>query len=218
MNFEHNQKKPESFHEDWEGQFDVLPWMAYVSAIPHAIYIVTTLKEDGIPNAALEGWSSFTGEGDNFFVIMSGIMKTSHTYRNIRRDKEFCVNFLSADYLDNFKKSISENSDDIDEIKNSGFSSEKSLSIKVPRIKESFLKLECSFEWEKELIPNSTNITICGRVKHISVDQEFASSKVTERYSRNSFVFHLMAMKDSYTGERIIGGIGEIKVLKETEL
>ncbi|MCD4670113.1 MAG: flavin reductase [Actinomycetia bacterium] len=218
MNFEHNEKLPEYFHEDWDGQFRVLPWMAYITAIPHAIFMVTTLKEDGTPNAALEGWSSFTGEGENFFIIMSGIIKNSHTYQNIKRDREFCVNFLSADYIDNFKKSISENKNDIDEIKNSGFSSEKSLSIKAPRIKESFLRLECGFEWEKELLPNSTNITICGRVKHISVDKEFAISDVLKRYSRDSFVFHLMAMKDPYTGERICGGIGEIKVVKETEL
>ena len=149
---------------------------------------------------------------------MSGVIKTSHTYQNIKRNKEFCINFLSADYLDNFKKSISENFDDIDEIKNSGFTSEQSSSINVPRIQESFLKLECEFEWEKELIPNSVNITLCGRVKHISVNQEFAINKVTERYSSNSFVFHLMAMKNPYTGERITGGIGKIKLLKETEL
>lgn len=218
MNFEHDQKKPDNFHEDWKGQFNIIPWMAYISAIPHVIYIVTTLKEDGTPNAALEGWSSFTGEGENFFVIMSGLIKTSHTYQNIKRDKEFCINFLSADYLDNFKKSISENSDDIDEIKNSGFSPEQSLSINVPRIQESFLKLECEFEWEKELIPNSTNMTLCGRVKHISAERDFVIKKVTEKYERNSFVFHLMAMKNPYTGERIRGGIGKIKLLKETEL
>ena len=55
--------------------------------------MVTTLKENGLANAAFQSWSSFTREGDGYYVIMSGIMKHTHTYANIKRDKEFCVNF-----------------------------------------------------------------------------------------------------------------------------
>lgn len=82
MNFEHGILKPNNFKEDWEGQFNVLPWMAYITSIPHVIYIITTLKEDGTPNAGLQGWSSFTGEGNNYYAIISfkGIDKVSLLY------------------------------------------------------------------------------------------------------------------------------------------
>ncbi|UCG00658.1 MAG: flavin reductase [Candidatus Heimdallarchaeota archaeon] len=217
MYFEYNEKKPDNFTEDWDGQYQIIPWMAYIASIPHVIYLVTTFKEDGTPNAALEGWSSFTGEGDNYFVIISGLLKSSHTYQNIKRDRIFCVNFLSSKYIDQIKKTISENEIETDEIRNSGFTLEKAETMMIPRIKESFLKLECQFEWEKELIPGSTNITVCGRVIHISVEKEFARSNVSTRFN-DSFMFHLMAMKDPITGKRIRGGIGKIDLIEEMDL
>ncbi len=218
MSFEHGSAKPENFKVDWEGQFSVLPWMAYISAIPHVIFMITTLKEDGTPNAALQGWSSFSGEGDNYFALISGVLKHSHTYTNIIRDEEFCINFLSPRYLENYKRSISENSEEIDEIVNSGFTHEKSKTISVPRIKESFLKLECSLVWVKELVPDGINSTICGRVNHISAAEDFSTKSVSERYDHDSFTFHLMAMKDPFTGKRIKGGIGRVELVEETEL
>lgn len=218
MNFEHDIIKPENFMEDWEGQFDVLPWMAYITSIPHVIYVITTLKEDGIPNACLQGWSSFSGEGDNYFALISGVLKHGHTYKNILRDKEFCINFLSPKYLNNLKRTISDNSDKIDEITNSGLTQENSKTISAPRIKESFLKLECSFEWSKDLVSDGINTTVCGKVKHVSVDENFTMKNASERYDDNSFLFHLMAMKNPLTGERIKGGIGKVELLKETEL
>jgi flavin reductase (DIM6/NTAB) family NADH-FMN oxidoreductase RutF len=58
--------------------------MAYLTAIPHVIFLVTTLKENGKPNAALHGWASFTGESDTYMVIMP-VMKHTHTYHNMQR-------------------------------------------------------------------------------------------------------------------------------------
>lgn len=218
MDFEHGNIKPDNFKEDWDGQLNVFSWMAYISAIPHSIFLITTLKENGTPNASLQGWSSFSGEGNDYFALMSGVLKHSHTYKNILREKEFCINFLSPQYLDNYKKSISENSLEINEITNSGFTQEQSITVSSPRIKESFLKLECSLEWTKDLIENGTNSTVCGKVKHISVSEEFSTKNVKERYDNDSFTFHLMAMKNPFTGERIKGGVGKIELVKETEL
>lgn len=215
--FEHGNRRPDNFVEDWEGQFDIIPWMAYLSSIPHVIFMVTTMKENGLPNAALHGWASFTGEGDNYYIIMP-VMKHTHTYENIKRDKVLCVNFLSAEHVLKCKQSIKNNCIDIDEIKNAGFTPVMSKAINVPSIEESFLKLECELEWEKELYPNSLNITICIKVKHISANEHFVRLPVRERYGEESFMFHLMAMKNPYTGERIKGGIGRIEVIKEMEL
>lgn len=218
MIFEHGTSIPSNFKEDWDGQFNILPWMAYITSIPHVIFIVTTLKKDGTPNASLQGWSSFTGEGNNYFTIISQMLKSSHTYKNIIRDKEFCINFLPPKYLDKFRVSINENSDEINEITNSGFTEEDSISISVPRIKESFLKLECSLQWTKDLFPDSINATICASVKHVSADEKFSTKSASERFDKDCFTFHLMAMKNSINGERIRGGIGRVELLEETEL
>lgn len=217
MVFEHSNTKPEILKEDWENQFKILPWLAYLTAIPHVIFLVSTIKENGVNNTALHGWASFTGEGDNYYVIMP-IMKNTHTYSNIKRGKEFCINFLSANYIDKCKQTIANNNLETDEIVSAGLTVEDSTTIKVPRIKESFLKLECKYEWEKELYSNSYNITVCGKVQHISVSKNFVTSNVEERYGDNSFVFHLMAMKNPYTGERITGGIGKVELTRKMEL
>lgn len=218
MSFEHSNEKPEYFKEDWEGQDTIFSWMSYVTAIPHVIFMVTTLKENGQPNAGLQGWSLFSGEGDHYYVLMSTLMKHTHTYQNIIRTGEFCINFLSSKYADQCKKSIRLNDDSIDEIAASGFTALPSHAIDAPSIAESFLRLECRFEWEKELRPESVCRIVCGRVQHISANDDFARSKVDGRYGKDSFMFHLMAMKDPYTGDRITGGIGQIELTSELEL
>ncbi len=218
MNFEHDNQRPEFITEDWEGQYSVFSWLAYVTAIPHVIFMVTTLKENGLPNACLEGWSCFAGEGDDYYVIMTTLMRHTHTYQNIKRTGEFCINFLSPQYVDQCKESIHSNGDDIDEFAASGFTPEPSRTVAAPRIKESFLKLECQYEWERALGPENSCPIICGKVRHISANADFARSKVAERYGKDSFMVHLMAMKDPFTGERISGGIGHVELTREMEL
>ena len=218
MTFEHSNSKPEYITEDWDGQYTVLSWLAYVAAIPHVIFMVTTYKENKMPNACLWGWSCFSGEGDHFYVIMPGLRTDRHTYQNIKRTGEFCINFLPPQYAEQCDKTISSNDDDTDEFAVGGFTQESAHAINAPRIKESFLKLECQYEWEKELTPNSCCRTICGKVKHISINDEFGRSTVYERYGNNSFMVHLMGMKDPYTGKRLPGGVGRVELTKEMDL
>lgn len=211
MDFEHSNIKPDYFKENWEGKWKVFSWLEFVCAIPHVMFMVTTFKGNGLPNASFQSWSSFTGEGDNYYVIMSGIMKHTHTYENIKRNKEFCINFLDIKYLDSCWKTIKEHDVDIDEITSSGFTVEKSKAITAPRIKESFLKLECEYEWEKELCANSFNITICGKVKHISINENFAKVQTNQKYGKDSFMFNLHNTQNPYTGEYFGGGVGTIE-------
>jgi flavin reductase (DIM6/NTAB) family NADH-FMN oxidoreductase RutF len=211
MNFEHSNIKPEHIKENWPDQCKIFSWLEFVCAIPHVLFMVTTFKENGLPNAAFHGWSSFTGEGDSYFVIMSGVMKNTHTYKNIKRDKEFCINFLNQNYLENCWKSVREHKFDSDEITSAGFTIEDSKVIKAPRIKESFLKLECEYQWKKELIPDSHNITICGRVKHISVSESFAKAVIKDKYGNESFMFNIHNPMNPFSGEYLGDGVGIIE-------
>ena len=77
--------------------------------------------------------------------------------------------------------------------------------------------MECQFDWEKELLPNSRCRIICGKVKHISISEDFAHSSPMQRYGKDSFMFHLM-MKDPFTGENLPSGVGHIEVTRETDL
>lgn len=215
MNYEHDNKKPDHLTENWEGKWKVFSWLEFVCAIPSVLFMITTVKENGLTNAAFQSWSSFTGEGDDYFVIMSGVMKHTHTYANIKREKEFCVNFVGKDHLDKCWKSIQEHHADADELLAAGFTPEASHAISPPRIKESFLKLECTYEWQKELVPDSHNITICGKVQHVSIDEAFAEATTREKYGQDHFVFNLHNPINPLSGEHLGGGVGIIQYVQE---
>ncbi len=216
MYFEYGQQRPEHFREDWEGQYDVIPWIAYLTGIPHPVYMVTTLNPDGTSNAALLGWSAFNGAGDDYCVLMP-TYRGGHTYRNIQQDGEFCINFVTEEYVQNVKQSIAINDDGVDEIEGSGFTKEPSHAIKPPRIKESFLRLECKVEWERDLYEGSNLVVVCAKAVHISVLSDFAIQQVDERY-KDSFMLHMMAMIDPRNGERIQGGIGHAEPTQKINL
>ena len=51
---------PENFKETWPEQFKIFSWTEFVTAIPQAISVVTTYKENGLPNY---GWKIFEWTG-----------------------------------------------------------------------------------------------------------------------------------------------------------
>lgn len=209
--FEHDNRMPDYFKENWEGKWSIFSWMEFVCAIPQVLFMVTTVKDNGLPNAAFQSWAGFTGEGDDFFIIMSGVMKHTHALANIRRGKEFCVNFLNVSHLEKCWRSIKEHDLNTDEIASSGFTIEPSASITPPRIAESFLKLECELQWEKELVPGGRNVTICGKTRYISVSDAFAKANTNDKYGMENYMLHLHNPIDPFTGDYLGGGVGIIK-------
>lgn len=139
-------EKPEYFKEEWPGEHIIFHWFEFVCGIPHSLFMISTYKKNGKPNACFHSWSSFSGDGGGFFAVMPGILQHSHTFQNILRTKEFCINFLNRDYFEKCRKTIDENSYEADEFTLGEFTLESSQTIKSPRIKESFLSLECSLE------------------------------------------------------------------------
>lgn len=95
-----NEQKPEHFRVCWEGQYEVFSHFEFVCGIPSALFAIGTYKKNGKPNVCFHAWSAFQGEGDGYYVILAGISKNCHTYKNVLRDKSFTVNFLSKDYYD----------------------------------------------------------------------------------------------------------------------
>lgn len=216
MDFNNDNKKPEHIKENWEGKWKIFSWMEFVTAIPQVLFLVTTKKENGLPNLAFQTWSTFTGEGNDYFIIMGGLMKSTHTYKNIKRTNEFCVNFINDSYIDNCWKSIKDNDIKKDEIQSSGFNSVECNGIDCMGIKESFIRLECSFEWEKELVPNSTNALICGKVKNVYIREDFAKATTDEKFSNEKYyMMHLHNPINPYTGECLGGGVGYIEKIHD---
>jgi Mg2+/Co2+ transporter CorB len=54
--------QPEYLIEDWPGKYDVFSWLEYIVTVPNPIFIVTTRKANGAPNANLQSWGLLIGE------------------------------------------------------------------------------------------------------------------------------------------------------------
>ncbi|TWH49449.1 flavin reductase family protein [Sporomusa sp. KB1] len=207
-------QKPDFFQEEWPGHYDIFHWFEFVCGIPHPLFLLTTYKDNGQPNACLHSWSSFSGDGGGFYAVMPGILQRSHTYQNILRTKEFCVNFLSSDYLEMCQKTVINNDAETDEFAAGGFTLEPSKTINTPRIKESFLSLECSLELEKDLSQMGISALIIGKVGAIALDESFTGNAF-KRYGQDGFMFNIHQPKNPLNAEGNRSGIGVIEVIKK---
>ncbi len=213
MKLEYGISKPDVLVEKWNGQYSVFSWMEYVTAIPQPLFLITTFKDNNKANACFHAWSTFTGEGENYFCILS-ILKNQHTYENIIKRKDFCVNFPESKYLDMCYSTIHNNDYSDDEISNSGFTSENAMVVNAPRIKECFINMECSLEWEKSLFDGSSWILLCGRIKHLSIDKQRVEDGIQGRYGNTGYMFNIHSPKNPVDGTEVEDKIGIIEILK----
>ena len=203
---------PGCFEETWPGQYEVFSWMEFVTAIPQAISVITTWKEGRIPNACLQAWTTYTGDGGGYYVIFS-IMNTNHTCRNILRDKEFVVNFPAADIFRKCNMTVQNNADDIDEITAAGLTIEPARLVDAPRIKECFLNLECRLSWEKPLHDDSLWHVFAGEVVHMAADSEYVKAGCNGRYGDKGYIYNMHSPMDPSTGEQEVSKVGKIEPL-----
>ena len=201
---------PPSFKESWPGQFKIFSWMEFVAAIPQAISVVTTRKENGLSNACPEAWATYTGDEGGFFVIFS-LMNTTHTYTNILREKEFVVNFPTANEFQKCMDTITDNADETDEIITAGLTIETAKTVNAPRIKECFLNLECKLGWHKPLHENSVWHVFAGEVVHAAVDTEHTKANANGRYSDKGYIYNIHSPIDPTTGEEESPKVGKIE-------
>jgi len=103
---------------------------------------------------------------ENPLIIVVPIKSNSRCYSNIKKSKEFVINFLGEEYNEIFEKAASEYPRGFNELEIFGLTEEKSEKVSVPRIKEAKNFLEC--EWigavEIDSIHLLENIPVFARV------------------------------------------------------
>jgi hypothetical protein len=122
MKQEINITQPEYLVEDWPGKYEVFSWLEYIVTVPNPIFFITTRKPNGAPNANLSSWGFLIGEKGNYSSVIA-LLDNSHTYQNILREGEWCVCFPSFQHYRQCFETIRLNSQDNDEITDSGFTS-----------------------------------------------------------------------------------------------
>ena len=107
-------------------------WMDFVTAIPAPLFVVTSYKSNGKPNACLQSWACFNGGPKGFYAILSSVSKEKHLYQTVKEKGEVVLNFPSADIYDFCIATIKNNGFDDDEITLSGLTVEPASTVHAP--------------------------------------------------------------------------------------
>ncbi|MFT3892021.1 MAG: flavin reductase [Anaerolineales bacterium] len=195
--------QPEYLVEDWPGKYDVFSWLEYIVTVPNPIFIVTTRKANGAPNANLQSWGLLIGEKGNYSSLLA-LLDTSHSYENILREGEWCVGFPSFSYYHQCFETIRLNAQDNDEITNLGFTVEPPMNVRAPRIAECSVNLECRLEWHHPLYENSHWHLFAGRVIHLGMDEDAMAIDPVERMQAMMLMYNVRGTVNPMTGEQYV--------------
>jgi len=193
--------QPEYLIEDWPGKYDVFSWLEYIVTVPNPIFIVTTRKANGAPNANLQSWGLLIGDKGNYTSLVA-LLDSSHTYGNILREGEWCVCFPSFPYYRQCSETIWRNAPDNDEITDAGFTVELPTSVQAPRIAECSINLECHLEWHHPLYENSHWHLFAGRVSHLGMDESVMVPDPVERMRIMGLMYNVRSTVNPMTGEQ----------------
>ncbi|MGG1399262.1 flavin reductase family protein [Bacillus salipaludis] len=144
------------------------------SILPRPIAFVSTLAEDGTANAA--PFSFFTAICASPMLVCFSPMRRGKdgakkdTLVNIENTQQFVINIVSEGIASQMNDCAIEFSPEIDEINETGLTKELSKKIKVPRIKESLVHLECELFQVLDFgdQPGAGSLVI-GKVVHVHV-------------------------------------------------
>ena len=111
-------------------------WKEFIMGIPTPMFLVTTYKSNGQPNATMQSWAGFTSanHGGGYYVILCSVNKRGHLYQSLNEKKVAVLNFMSSDLYEACMKTIQNNQFEADEITSSGLTVEKASWTEAPMV------------------------------------------------------------------------------------
>ncbi|MBN1619956.1 flavin reductase [candidate division WOR-3 bacterium] len=197
--------------EPWPGASKLFPWKELITAVPSVIFLVTTYKDNGKPNACLQSWSTFFSDKGELLCIFGHVSKSGHMFSSLLKTKECVINFPYPEIFDKCLATIKNNDFEDDEITKSGLTVEKAVSVNAPRVAECFLSLESEFLWEKATFTDGRGVSICVRVKHVAMDPEYFDEEKKGRYGRTGYIYNINEPLNPITGLTNSFSIGAIE-------
>ncbi len=155
---------------------------------PRPICFASTVDKDG--NINLSPFSFFNLFSSNPPVVIFSPARrgrdntTKHTYQNILEVPEVCINMVNYDMVQQTSLSSTEYAKGVNEFEKAGFTQEKSLTIKPPRVKESPVQMECVVT---QVMPlgeqgGAGNLVICEvKLVHVNIDVINAIGKIDQQ-------------------------------------
>ena len=189
-------------------------WIWRHIQIPQLMFLVTTLKEGGVPNCEVNNWGlPFGFIPDQMFAFICG--KSHHTGQNVLKNGEFVINIPGAEMGEAAERTAKAYAEDVDEITASGLTPISSKVVKPPRITECRAHLECRLAWRKE-VDKKGAILFCGRVVAASADRDVLTGGIAEKIEKMKPIYVMPANIDTekmrLTGEGTgYTSVGEIR-------
>ena len=158
-------------------------WKEFVMSVPSPMFLVTSYKSNGQPNACMQGWTTFTSanHGNGSYAILGSVNKNGHLYETLKETREAVINFMSAEAYDACMATIRNNQFEADEITASGLTAEPASWVNAPMVRECFMNLECRYVWEKEIVPGDDHTVVCLEVLGAHIDEAYLDDKTGEQ-------------------------------------
>lgn len=166
---------------------DTLEWReAYKllqgSVLPRPIAFVSSQDENG--NANLAPFSFFTVISANPMMVCFSPMRRGtdgakkDTLKNIESTKEFVINIVSEEFVQQMNDCATEFASDVDEFEASGLNKVDSVMVKPSRVKESKVHLECVLDQVLHFGGEEAGAgsLVIGKVVHVQVADELYES------------------------------------------
>lgn len=166
-------------------------WMEFVAQVPSPLYIMTSYKENGLSNACMQSWTTFTGGKSGHYAIVSAVSKYGHCYRTIHETGEAVINFMSADMYDKCMATVRHNRFEDDEIAAAGLTGVRADIVNAPMIEECFMNLECRFQWEKEIAEGDDYVLMCLEIVNIHIDERHLDESDLGRTGKTGILYNI---------------------------
>ena len=163
---------------EWKDAYKLLQG----SVLPRPIAFVSSQDENG--NANLAPFSFFTVISANPMMVCFSPMRRGtdgakkDTLKNIESTKEFVINIVSEEFVQQMNDCATEFASDVDEFEASGLNKIDSVAVKPSRVKESKVHLECVLDQVLHFGGEEagSGSLVIGKVVHVHVADELYDS------------------------------------------
>ena len=182
-------------------------WKEFVMSVPSPMFLVTTYKSNGLPNACMQGWTTFTSanHGNGYYAILGSVNKNGHLYGTLQEKREAVINFMSPEHYDACMATIRNNQLEADEITASGLTAEPAAWVNAPMVRECFMNLECRYVWEKEIVPGDDHAVVCLEVLGAHIDEAYLDDKTGDQGILYNIHHQINPEKDEKTAHDYAG-------------
>lgn len=162
-------------------------WHEFVCGLPSLLFVATTYKSNGKPNACLQSWATFNSN----HAVLSSVNTSGHLYQTVKETGVVVLNFPSADVYPLCANTVKNNGFDDDELALSGLTAEPAAIVNAPRIKECFLNLECRFLWEKQIAEGDGHMLMCFEIVNVAISPEHLDENQKGRFGETGLLYNI---------------------------